>query len=197
VQFRKHERADVKLGNKFPGTDEPHELSRGDAFHENSGLRLEIPDAFAGFHEEGVNLVAQPAGARKSARERMHPPRGKAGLLAKLAAATRQGGLPRIDEPCRQFPRECLERRPVLAHDENPAVRREGDDRDVIGLRHGVVEMARGAARKFYLARDDAHPGRDRGGAARPDFWPAHRRNQECRSATLAGPRRSSVVANA
>jgi hypothetical protein len=106
VQFGKHERADMKLGNEFPGADEPHELGRRDAFHENSRLRLEILDAVAGLHEKGMNLVAQPAGARKSARERMHPPRGEAGLLAKLAAAARQRGLPRIDEACRQFPRE-------------------------------------------------------------------------------------------
>jgi hypothetical protein len=146
VQFRKHERANVKLGNKFPGADEPHELGRRDAFYGNARLGHEIRDAFPGFHEEGMNPVAEPARARKSACKRMHPSRGEAGLLAKLAAAAHERGLPRIDEACRQFPRECLERRPVLAHDGNPAVRRDSDDRDVIGLRHGVVEMARGAA---------------------------------------------------
>jgi hypothetical protein len=137
VQFRKHERADMKLGYEFPGADEPHE---------DSGLRLEILDAFAGFHEEGVNLVAEPARARKSARKRLHLSRGEAGLLTQLAAAAHERGFPRIDEACRQFPRECLECRPVLAHDGNPAVRRHGHDRDVIGLRHRVVEVARGAA---------------------------------------------------
>jgi hypothetical protein len=146
VQFRKHERADMKLGYEFPGADEPHELGRRDAFHENSRLRLKILNAFAGFHEEGMNLVAEPARARESARKRLHLSRGEAGLLTQLAAAAHERGFPRIDEACRQFPRECLECRPVLAHDGNPAVRRHGHDRDVIGLRHRVVEVARGAA---------------------------------------------------
>src|SRR5262249_37751521 len=112
--------------------------------------------------------------ARRRVAQAVDRARGQAGLLEQLAPAALERILAVVHESRRQFPGERFQRRPVLPHDRYLSGAGERDDPHVIGLLDRMKDLARPAAGKFNLARDDADPRRDRGGAARAYARPFH-----------------------
>ncbi len=195
VQLCEQQCADVELGDERAGPDQANDLRRRHQLHLDPRLRLEGGDTRAGFDKKRMNAVAEPARTGAVFAQVVDGTRGQASLFEQFAPAAVGRSLPGIDQPGRQLPRECFERRAVLPHDRDLAAASERDDRDIVGLLDRVVGLRRLAARKLDLARDDAHPRRNLGGAARAYSRPFHREGPF--SGTVSGGRRNQVVAKA
>src|SRR5262249_9988876 len=154
--------------------------------HADARLRLERAYALAGLDEEIVDAVVEAPGAGGVLAQRVNGARGEAGLFHELAPAAVGRVFAGIDEARRQLPGERFERRAVLPHDRDFPTGGERDDRDVIGLLDRVIGLRRRPTRKLHLARDDAHPGRHRRGAARAYARPFHVLDSSCPGLTRA-----------
>src|ERR1700730_6520425 len=157
----------MELRNKAAVLDQARNLRGRDELDLHARFGRKSVYAPAGLHKEGMDPVVEASGAWKCRSEEKNFASNEPGLFNELAPATVNRIFPMIDKTCRQLPGECFKRRPVLAHDRNLSAARERDDCDIVGLLDGVIGLRLRAALKLDLARDDAHPRRHAGGAAR------------------------------
>ena len=107
----------------------------------------------AGLDEEAVNAIVETSGAGRVFTQGMDRARGQSGLFEQFAAAGLGRAFAGIDQARRQLPGEGFERGPVLPHDRNLAAAGERDDRDVIGLLDGVIDLAAVSPRENSTSR--------------------------------------------
>src|SRR6476619_2979618 len=102
--------------------------------------------------------VRQARGARRVAAERMDRARRVTRFLKQFTTARFLRRLALFDRARGQFPSELLQGGAELTDDRKLSVRRARDDRNLIALGDGVIQLGSAARVQLNAALDDFHP---------------------------------------